>query len=233
MSLTIKGLQKTTLIDYPDKVACTIFLPDCNFRCGFCHNKDLVLNPDSLPTTKEEEILDFLKERKKWLDGVCISGGEPLLHHELLDFLPKLKELGYLIKIDTNDSNPEFLKELIGKKLIDFVAMDIKNSLEDYDKTAGVKVDTEKINKSIEIIKNSGIDYEFRTTVIPGLHTKENIEKIGKLLKKAKKFAIQNFRPSDNVIDPKYKKHKSFSREELEEFKKILEPYFDEVEIRA
>jgi len=232
MSLTIKGFQKTTLVDYPNKVACTIFLPNCNFRCGFCHNRDLVLNPDSLPTIKEEEILNYLKEKKKWLDAVCISGGEPLLHKELANFLEKIKQIGYLTKIDTNGTVPDFLKELIDKNLIDYIAMDIKNSLENYNKTAGLNADIEKIKQSIKIIKNSGKGYEFRTTVTPTIHTKENIKKIGQLLEGTKKFAIQNFKPAKEVIDPKYKDVKPFSKEELEEFKEILKNHIDEVEIR-
>jgi len=233
MSLLIKGLQKTTLVDYPGKVACTIFLPRCNFRCGFCHNKDLVLNPNSLPTITEEKLLIFLKEKKQWLDAICITGGEPLLHKELIQFLPKVKALNYLIKIDTNGTNPNLLKELIDKKLVNFIAMDIKNSLEKYNETAGIKVDIEKIKQSIDIIKNSGIDYEFRTTVTPNLHTKEDIKQIGKWLKPSKNFAIQNFKPAKEVIDEKYQNMKGFTKEQLKEFKEILKEYFDEVEIRA
>ena len=233
MSLSIKGLQKTTLVDYPNKVACTIFLPRCNFRCGFCHNKDLVLNPDSLPTISEEELLNFLKEKKKWLDGICVTGGEPLLHKELLDFLPKVKELNYLVKIDTNGTNPNLLKQLIDKKLVDFIAMDLKNSLEKYDETTASKVNIDEIKESVDIIKNSGIDYEFRTTVVPGLHKKEDIKKIGEWLKGSKKFAIQNFKPAKEVIDSKYETMESFKKEELEEFKEILKNYINEVEIRT
>ncbi|MBU1946566.1 MAG: anaerobic ribonucleoside-triphosphate reductase activating protein, partial [Nanoarchaeota archaeon] len=216
MGLSIKGLQKTTLVDYPGKVACTVFLPNCNFRCGFCHNKDLVLNSEVLPAFSEQDVLEYLKEKKRWLDGICITGGEPLLHKELINFLPKVKEIGYLVKIDTNGTNPTFLKELIDRNLIDFIAMDIKNSIEKYEETAGAKVDTEDIKKSIDLIKNSGIDYEFRTTVVPCLHTKEDMMKIGELLKESKKFAIQNFKPANEVIDPKYKEMKGFTKEELE-----------------
>ncbi len=232
MPLAIKGFQKTTLVDYPGKIACTIFLPNCNFKCGFCHNRDLVLNPGSLPTIKEEEILDYLKEKKKWLDAVCISGGEPLLHKKLTDFLEKIKAIRYLTKIDTNGTVPDFLKELIDKNLVDYIAMDIKNSLEDYDKVTGVNADIEKIKQSINIIKNSGKNYEFRSTVVPDIHTKEDIKKIGELLKGSKRFAIQNFKPAKEVIDPKYKDVKPFSKEELEEFKEILKDYIEEVEIR-
>ncbi len=233
MSLTIKGLQKTTLVDYPGKVACTIFLGGCDFGCGFCHNRDLVLNPKELPTIEEEELLAYLKEKSKWLDGVCISGGEPLLHDELVDFIPKVKELGYLVKVDTNGANPELLKKLIDRKLIDYVAMDVKNSLEKYEETIRAKVDLEKIKESVKLIMGSSVDYEFRTTVVPGLHTKEDMMKIGELLKGSKRFFVQNFKPAKEVIEQKYEELKPFSKEELEEFKKILEEYVDEVEIRA
>jgi pyruvate formate lyase activating enzyme len=231
MALTIKGLNKTTLIDYPDKVACTIFLPRCNFRCGFCYNKELVIGYDSMPTMPEEEVLDFLKEKKKWLDGVVFTGAEPTLHRELIDFIPKLKEMGYLVKVDTNGTNPSFLKELI--KLIDYVAMDIKGPLEKYDEITGVKVDVDKIKESIELIMNSGIDYEFRTTVVPGLHTKEEVKKVGELVKGCSKFFIQNFCTKGDILDDKFKEIKLFSKEELEEFKEILINYVPDVKIRS
>ena len=232
MVLTIKGLQKTTLADYPGKVACTIFLPNCDFSCGFCHNRELVLNSGSLPTISEEDILDFLKEKKKWLDGVCITGGEPLLHKELSGFLLKVKELNYLVKIDTNGTNPSFLKTLISDKLIDFVAMDVKNSLEKYEDTVRAPVDISKIKESISLVKSLG-DYEFRCTVVPRLHTKEDMVKIGELVKSCKKFSIQNFKPAKEVIEDKYKEMKGFSSLELEEFKEILLEYADEVEVRT
>jgi len=139
--LTIKGLQKTTLVDYPNKVACTIFLPRCNFRCGFCYNKDLVIDYDRLPSIQEEEIINFLKEKKKWLDGVVFTGGEPTLHRELPNFIKKIKEMGFLVKIDTNGTNPKMLKELIDNNIVDYIAMDIKAPLEKYDKITGVNVD--------------------------------------------------------------------------------------------
>jgi len=166
------------------------------------------------------------------LDGVVFTGGEPLLHKELVSFLLKVKELGYLVKMDTNGTNPDFLRSLIDKKLVDFVAMDVKNSLEKYEETARAPVDISKIMESIELIRNF-VDYEFRCTVVPGLHTKEDIEKIGLLLKGSKKFAIQNFKPAKEVIEEKYKVMKGFSKEELEGFKEVMEKYVDVVEVRA
>lgn len=227
----IKGIQKTTLLDYPDKVACTIFLAECNFRCPFCYNIDLVLNYKNLPEISEEEILDFLKKRKKWLDGICITGGEPCVHKNLPDFIKKIKNLNYLIKLDTNGSNPRMIKDLIDRRLIDYVAMDIKGPLEKYDKISDVKVNIKDIKDSIEIIKNSKKDYEFRITVIPTLHDKKDVKKIGKLLKGTKKFFIQQYKPM-TTIDKKFEKISPFPVTTLEEFKKILEKYISKVEIR-
>jgi len=231
--LTIKGLHKTTLIDYPDKVACTIFLPRCNFRCGFCYNKDLVVDYDPMPTLSEEEVLGFLKDRKKWLDGVVFTGAEPTLHEELISFIPKVKELGYLVKVDTNGTNPDFLKELIDKKLVDYVAMDIKASLENYDKVTNVKVDIDKIKESVEILKNGSVDYEFRLTCVPGLHTKEDIGKIGELLKGSKKMCLQQFKHVGKMIDESLMNVKPFTKDELSGFKEVMEKYVDTVEVRA
>lgn len=231
--LTIKGLQKTTLVDYPNKVACTIFLPKCNFRCGFCYNKDLVVDYEKLPTISEEEVLAFLKEKKKWLDGVVFTGGEPTLHKELPEFIKKIRQMGFLVKIDTNGTNPEMLEELIDNSLVDYIAMDIKAPLEKYEKVMGVRVNKEKINESISLLKNSPIDSELRLTVVPTLHSKEDIKKIGEWLKGNKKLFIQQFQPDKKMIDISLLEVKPYSKEELEEFKKILKEFIYEVEIRA
>ena len=231
-SLLIKGLQKTTLIDYPGKLAATIFVGKCNFRCGFCYNKDLVLEYDKTPAISEKDVLDFLKERKKWLDGVCISGGEPTIHGELVDFIKKVKEIGLLIKLDTNGANPLMLKELIDKKLVDYVAMDIKGPIDRYDEIAKVKVDKEKIKESADILMKSNVDYEFRTTVVPGLLDNGDFETIGKWLKGAKMYFLQQFKPDKKCIDESYADKKPLPAGKLEEFKEILMPYFKEIEIR-
>jgi len=229
MKLEIKGLQKTSLIDYSPYTSCVVFLAGCDFRCPFCQNPDLVLNPEKLDTIKKEDFFEFLKKRKKWLDGVCITGGEPTLYKELPEFIKKIKDLGYKVKLDTNGSNPDMLKELV--KLADYVAMDIKSSLEKYDESAGVKVDIEKIKKSVEIIKNSGIDWEFRMTVVPALHSQEDFEKIGKWLKGAKRFFLQQF--SNKIcLDKSFEKITPFSKEDMEEFKVILSKYISKVEVR-
>lgn len=228
----IKGIQKTTLVDYPDKVACTIFLPKCNFRCPYCYNRDLVMNPEKLETIPEDEFLDFLKKRKKWLDGVCITGGEPCLDKELPMLISKIKELGYFVKLDTNGFNPEMLKVLLDKKLVDYIAMDIKGPLGKYDEITRVNVDKKAISKSIELIKNSGIEYEFRSTLMPRLHSKEDIEDIGKMLSGSKRFFLQQFKPIETTIDRDFAEERPFSIEEMKELQEILQKYVKDVEIR-
>ena len=234
--MQIAGLQKLTLIDYSDKIACTIFLFGCNFRCGFCHNPGLVLPDKPEKTYKEKEILDFLKQRKKYLDAVCITGGEPLINPDLSELLKKIKELGFLVKLDTNGSNPNELKELICKKLVDYIAMDIKADKNNYNVLAGVNVNINRIEESMKIIINSGLDYEFRTTVIRGYHNTEKLRKTGKWISsfgKAKKYVIQNFIPRDSkLIDKKFEKIVPFEDNELDEMKKAVSDYFEKVEIR-
>jgi len=231
----IKGLQKVTLIDYPGKIACTVFLFGCNFRCGFCHNPELVIgNPKD--NYSEEEILTFLTTRKSSLDGVCITGGEPLISIEK-DFLKKIKNMGFLVKIDTNGSFPEKLKDLIENKLIDYVAMDIKSSPEKYSLIASSKIDMKKIEQSIKIISNLP-NYEFRTTVLPHIHDEKEIKKTVEWLenvtgKMPKKFVLQGFKNQGKFIDQKYQKEKDVSEEYLVGLKKEIEDCFEEVEVRV
>ncbi|MCD6215595.1 MAG: anaerobic ribonucleoside-triphosphate reductase activating protein [Candidatus Aenigmarchaeota archaeon] len=236
--MLIGGLQKISLIDYPGKISCIIFTIGCNFRCPFCHNSQLVLEKKikQLNHIKEGEIFDFLKKRKNLLEAVEITGGEPCLQTDLVSFIKKIKELGYLVKLDTNGSFPEKLEEIVSQNLVDFIAMDIKSPLtkEKYSKACGIKITDEKLKKikrSVSIIIKSGVAYEFRTTAVPGLHTKEDIEAIVKYIKGAKKFVIQNFVPQ-NCINPEYEKKKSFSVAELNTFKSIAEK-FVKTEIRA
>jgi len=228
--MIIKGLQEFTLIDYPGKVACTIFTFGCNFRCEYCHNPELIFD-DGSETISEDEILKFLEERKDFLDGVCITGGEPTLHPDLPDFIAKIKKRGLLVKLDSNGANPEMLKTLIKKNLVDFVAMDIKAPLEKYEKIVGIKIDKKKIQESIDLIRRSGLDYEFRSTILPALHSKEDLIKIGEWLRGSKKFCLQNFVPS-KTLEKKFQKEKGFSSGKLKEFADILKPYFEKIEIR-
>ena len=240
--MKIGGLQKLTLIDYPGKIACTVFLIGCNFRCPFCYNAELVL-PEKIerqPIISEKDFFNFLKERKDLLEGVSLTGGEPCIYKDLPDFIKKIKNLGYSVKLDTNGSNPQMLKELIDKKLIDYVAMDIKAPFKNqkaksknqkYSKAIGVKMDFSKIKKSIEIIKNSEIDYEFRTTVVPMVHTKEDIIQIAKALSPAKRYYLQNFRP-EKTVNPKFERIKPYSQEYLLKILKVIAPFFEVCQIR-
>ena len=200
--MLISGLQKLTLLDYPGQVACTVFTGGCNFRCPFCHNASLVL-PEQIPhDSSEEDILDFLKKRIGVLDGVAITGGEPLLHGDIPAFLEKVRALGYRIKLDTNGSFPDRLEEIVRAGLVDRVAMDIKNSPELYGVTVGIRgVDMNAIERSKELLLSGIVDYEFRTTVVKGLHTGESIVGAAKWIQGAKEYYLQQFKDSGNVLD--------------------------------
>ncbi len=199
--MVFNGFQKMTLLDYPSKVACTLFTGGCNFRCPFCHNAVLVENPELAEKISEQNILDFLKKRKGLLDGVCITGGEPLLQSDLPEFIIKVKEMGYAVKLDTNGSYPEKLISLCEKGLIDYVAMDVKSSMEKYPLCAGIKdYNTVNIEKSIDYLLEGKVDYEFRTTVANELHTPSDIEELAKRIKGAKSYFLQNFVDSGNIL---------------------------------
>lgn len=199
--MLISGLQKLTLLDYPGHVACTVFTGGCNFRCPFCHNAPLVLPELIGQDTDEEQVLSFLRKRQGILDGVAVTGGEPLLHKDMVGFLEKVKALGYKIKLDTNGSFPDRLRELISAGLVDRVAMDIKNAPELYAKTVGLpSLDLAPIERSKELLLRGDVDYEFRTTVVKGLHTGESIIGAAKWIAGAKEYYLQQFKDSGNVI---------------------------------
>ena len=198
--MKICGLNKTTLLDYPRCVAATIFVGGCNFRCPFCHNGDLVLQSAQITGYSEEEVLTFLKKRKNVLEGVCITGGEPTLYGELPEFIREIKTLGYKVKLDTNGSNPEMLCELVKNRLIDYVAMDIKAPADSYHKVCGVTVDMNKIKRSVDFLKEGKVPYEFRTTIVGELHTKEDILKIGEWILGAENYYLQSYKESDQNI---------------------------------
>lgn len=226
--MNIAGVQKVTLLDYPGKVACEIFTQGCNFECPFCQNSSLI------PITNtgefsEEEIFEYLNLRKNILDGVVITGGEPTVQKDLKSFIKKIKDLGLLVKLDTNGGNPKVLQELIDEELVDYVAMDIKNIFNKYNITSGKKINLDNIKKSIEILKASKIDYEFRTTIIKEMHSLDDIISICKLVGNAK-YYLQNFEDSENVLN--HSLH-GFSREELLFIDKYLKDLFPNVEIRA
>lgn len=197
--MKISGFQKLTLLDFPGHTACTLFTSGCNMRCPFCHNTPLVTGEAEEEYT-EEEIFSFLRKRQGLLDGVAITGGEPLMQKDIVEFIQKIKNEGYAVKLDTNGSYPEKLKELISKNLVDYVAMDIKNTVEKYPLTAGGFKATDSILKSIDILKNSCVPHEFRTTVVKEHHTPEDIESIARLLGKTEKLYLQQFKDSGNIL---------------------------------
>lgn len=210
------GFQKLTLLDFPGRVACILFTNGCNFRCPFCHNASLV-RPGGEAGISEEEILCFLKKRQGVLEGVCISGGEPLLHKGLKEFMRKVKDLGFAVKLDTNGSFPEYLSELVDEGLVDYVAMDIKNSFDKYPATAGVDADCEKIKKSIGILMEGRVEYEFRTTVVKELHTEEDIRSITSYIVGTPKYFLQNFKDSGDIL---CENMTGFEESELEKLRK-------------
>ena len=200
--MRIAGLQKLTLLDYPGMVACTVFTGGCDFRCPFCHNAPLVLPERLAEDSSEEEVLTLLKKRQGVLDGVAVTGGEPLIHDDIDAFLEKIKNLGYKIKLDTNGSYPARLKRIVAAGLVDRVAMDIKNSPRDYGKTVGVpNFDLAPVEESKNFLTENGVEYEFRTTVVKGLHTKESLVKAAQWIAGAREYYLQQFKDSGDVID--------------------------------
>ena len=201
--MIINGFQKLTLLDYPGRVACTIFTAGCNMRCPFCHNASLVTHIDSENTFSVDEVLDYLKKRQGILEGVCITGGEPLLQPDIKEFIAEIKKLGYSVKLDTNGTFPEKLKELVNEGLVDYVAMDIKNSKAKYKETAGINnLDLSKIEESVDFLINGNMDFEFRTTIVNEFHTVEDIQDIVVWIKGAHKYFLQNFVDSGDLINP-------------------------------
>lgn len=230
--LKFSGIQKTTLADYPNEIACTLFVSGCNFRCPFCYNPDLVLEKGTGLAISEDEVMVFLKERKGFLDGVCVTGGEPLLYYpEIVGFLKKVKELGYKIKLDTNGSFPEALKEILKSNLVDYVAMDIKAPLENYADSVKMPIDINKIKESVSILKNSKVDYEFRTTAHTGI-SESDFEKIGKWLENSKKYFLQLAKLDLPLLDPTFKAN-PYSPENLKIIADRLRKYIDFVGVRA
>ena len=225
--MTFGGIQKLTLLDYPGKVACTVFTVGCNFRCPFCHNGSLVEGAP-IETISEEVVLDLLTKRKGILEGVCITGGEPLLQPELPDFLRRVKALGYPVKLDTNGSFPEKLKALVAEGLVDYVAMDLKNAPARYAETAGVE--TPNVDESIDFLLSGEVDYEFRTTVVAEYHTVADIEAAAKRISGAKRYFLQNFVESEFVLQPGLS---ACTRETLEEMKKAASQYVADVSLRG
>lgn len=255
--MEIHGFQKLTLLDYPEHIAATVFTGGCNFRCPFCHNGDLVLRPQAAPLISEEEVQAVLRKRRGMLQGVCITGGEPTLQRDLREFILKVKELGFLIKLDTNGYRPEVLKSLLAEGLLDYVAMDVKAAPANYAAATGIPgIDVSPIQESVELLKACGIPYEFRTTVVKGIHSVDEFEEIGRLLAGSRAYYLQGFRESENLLGECILEKSSwseqackgqvqaagvfggrslsaFDKDSLEKMANIARKYIDRVELRG
>ncbi|MEM0475383.1 MAG: anaerobic ribonucleoside-triphosphate reductase activating protein [Candidatus Norongarragalinales archaeon] len=230
--LDIKGLLPTSLIEYPGKVSAVVFLNHCNFRCPYCQNASLALGTETAHSIPREHVLEFLKSRKKWLDGVAITGGEPTLASELPDFIKEIKALGLAVELETNGSNPEMLEELTKNRLVDYYAMDYKAPLDDYNRVCGIAIDKNKVKESAELIMREALDYEFRCTVVPGLFDERSALRIAQELKGARRFFLQQFQ-ARNCLDASFNKLAAFPPQRLHEFAAIMRPFIREVGIRG
>ena len=227
--MLIGGFQKMTVLDFPGKIACILFTYGCNLKCPFCHNASLVI--DDIEEFSEDEIFKYLEKRKGILDGVCVSGGEPFLQPDIMDFLKKLKNTGLAVKIDTNGTFPEKLREAVENCLVDYVAMDIKNSKEKYPLITGIEgLKLDKIQQSVDFLLNSNIDYEFRTTVVSEYHTEDDMLKIGQWIKGAKNYFLQSFTDSGNLIGENLHAH---SNEKMRQFEEIIRPFVQNIGVRG
>ena len=255
--MKIHGLNKLTLLDYPGHMACLIFTGACNYRCPFCHNASLVLNPNSQPAIREDEIFSFLESRKGILEGVCISGGEPTLQADLPEFIRKIRTMGFHVKLDTNGSRPGVLKALLDEGLLDYVSMDIKNAPKKYLATIGIPEEsqesdssasssdagkgtlcfdnliTDSVRQSAELLMQSSIPYEFRTTVVKELHNEEDLLTIGKWLNGARAYYLQSFRDSETLVGASLGQFHAYEPEQMRAFRDMLKPYFEIVELRG
>jgi len=229
--MKLGGLQKTSLIDYPEKISAIVWTVGCNFRCPFCYNKEVVIGDVEL--IPEQEVFSFLKKRKNMLEGLVITGGEPLLHDDIKNFCEKVKELDYLVKIDTNGTFPEMLQKLIHDGLVDYIAMDVKAPLSKYENITNVKLDVGKIKSSIKIIRSSSVDYEFRTTFVPGFLKMQDIIEIAGLLKGAKRFYLQQFKPISPMLSRDLEKVEPYNKDYLFETLEKIKPYFEICDIRG
>lgn len=227
--MNIQGFQSLTLLDFPGKVACTVFCGGCNLRCPFCHNASLVLSPREAQN-KEQEVLEYLEKRKGILEGVCITGGEPILQPDLSDFIGKVKKMGYAVKLDTNGSDPQKLERLIAEGGVDYIAMDIKSAPESYDRAIGRKADFETFARSVRIIRSSGIPHEFRTTFVKGIHTEADAEGIGRFLEGDSPYFLQGFVDSGNLIGEGYE---AFSPSEMKTLLSIVKPFLPAATLRG
>ncbi len=229
--MLILGLQKTTLLDYPGKIASTIFTGGCNFKCPFCHNSELVIVPQDAYAYSEEEVFSHLQAKKKILDGVCITGGEPTLQKDLLEFAKKVKDLGLLVKLDTNGTNPAVIRKMIEQGLVDYIAMDIKQCQEKYNDIACMNnFDIQPILDSVSILKEGAVDYEFRTTIMKECHFASDMEAIGKWLVGANAYFLQSYKESEQVMNPIFSAH---DIDTLNQFVEILKDYVPNTSLRG
>ncbi|MBQ0027818.1 MAG: anaerobic ribonucleoside-triphosphate reductase activating protein [Lachnospiraceae bacterium] len=228
--MDIHGFTKTTLLDFPGHVACTVFTAGCNFRCPFCHNGNLVLHPDLYPTVDEAAIFNHISKRRNIITGLCISGGEPTLQPDLLDFMARVKRQNILIKLDTNGYRPDILKDVIQNGLADYIAMDIKAGRNNYSKASGIAIDISQIEMSVDILKSSGLPFEFRTTCVSGIHTNTDFEDIADWLPSDCLYFLQSYKENDAVPD---KSCASFGSNELNEFLNILKPSIPNATLRG
>lgn len=228
--VSIGGLQKSSLIDYPGKISAVIFTQGCNFRCPYCHNPELILNKGAVAVAAAP-LFKFLKSRINKLDAVVITGGEPTLQKDLPEFIKQIKEMGFLVKLDTNGTNPQMLQKLLEDKLIDYVAMDVKAPIERYSEVVKTKINTENILKSIEVLKKSDINYEFRTTVVKSQLLPDDFEKIGKMIKDCNKYYLQRFMPT-KTLDESFLEQTTYSDEEFLLILSTLKKYIKQIELR-
>ena len=229
--MQIEGLQKLTLLDFPGRVACTVFTPGCNFRCPFCQNASLVINAPQVGAQDMEEFFSFLSKRRGILDGVAITGGEPLLQKDIDVFITRVRELGFQVKLDTNGSFPDILKDLVARKLVDYVAVDIKNSPEKYVMTSGcAPAMADRVRETVSFLLTDAVDYEFRTTVVSNFHEADDFRKIGEWIKGAKRYFLQKFEDSGEIIESGLS---AVSKEEMELFAETVRPYVSEVSLRG
>lgn len=228
--MLIGGLQKTTLVDYPGKIAATIFTIGCNYRCSFCHNPEIVKGIAKV--IPEYTVMEFLKSRRDLIDAVCITGGEPTLQQDLMPFIKKIKNLGYAVKLDTNGHRPGVLEKLLNQNLLDYVAMDIKAPWAKYEKIVCRKQDLEKLKKSVTILKEGRVPYEFRSTILPALHTEKDIIAMARQIKGADKYFLQQFRPAQALVDPEFMSKITYTKKQLNEITQNFKDWFRVCRVR-
>jgi len=235
--MEIKGFVGISLSDWDGKVSSVIFLPSCNMRCPFCYNKSLVLHPEKMPTIANQQIENYLKTNRKWIDGVVLTGGEPTLHRDLSILCKEIKKMGFKVKVDTNGTNSAMINGLIKNQLVDHVALDVKAPLikEKYSEASGVNANSflQKIRQTIHILLSDAVEYEFRTTVVPTLHHSKDIEKICQTIKGCKKYSLQNFKSDAETLNPKYQNLKPFSKKQMDTFLQVAKQIVSNATLRG